>query len=483
MPPAIAAAVYGAVILGLFALDRDREARVSLALWIPVVWTSIGASRSVSEWSAGVTPLLKNPDEFIDGNALDRNLLAGLVAIALMVLFVRGKRTGATLRANGPILVFFLYGALSMFWSDFPDVTFKRLIKAFGNVLMVMIVLTDRNPGEAVKKLLARIGFLLIPLSVLLIKYFPQYGRGFSTLEWKAYNIGVSTDKNDLGAIALVFGLASVWRLIAAIRSEERPRRVGPLIAHGFLVAMTLYLFQLASSATSFVCFVLGVFLIGVMNLRSFEGRPAAIHVFMAAATVVAVLAVSLGVSDIFFGALGRETTLTGRTGLWQDLLQMDVNPWFGTGFESFWLGDRAKSLWQVYWWHPNQAHNGYLETYLNLGWLGVALFGVIAIWGYFNVTDTFSRYSDMGRLRLAFFVVALLYNTTEASFKVMHPVWITFLLAVAVIPETRPRQPKRRVAGMTNAAVKVSESSSVRRLHALRSHHVEIFDRHGQRP
>ena len=114
----------------------------------------------------------------------------------------------------------------------------------------------------------------------------------------------------------------------------------------------------------------------------------------------------------------------------------MDVDPLFGTGFESFWLGDRAKLLWQAYWWHPNQAHNGYLETYLNLGWLGVALLGVIAIWGYFNVVEALYSHYDTGRLRLALFVVSLVYNLTEASFKVMHPVWIAFLLAVAVIPE-----------------------------------------------
>jgi O-antigen ligase len=173
-----------------------------------------------------------------------------------------------------------------------------------------------------------------------------------------------------------------------------------------------------------------------VMSLRSFERRPGTVHVVIAATAFVAVLAVSLGVSDFFFGALGRETTLTGRTELWESLLKMDVDPWFGTGFESFWLGDRTKLLWQAYWWHPNQAHNGYLETYLNLGWLGVTLLGVIAIWGYFNVVDAFWRHSDVARLRLALFVVALVYNATEASFKVMHPIWIAFLLAVAVIPE-----------------------------------------------
>jgi len=46
----------------------------------------------------------------------------------------------------------------------------------------------------------------------------------------------------------------------------------------------------------------------------------------------------------------------------------MRVNPWIGAGFESFWLGPRLNKLWAQYNFMPNQAHNGYIEIYLNLG-------------------------------------------------------------------------------------------------------------------
>jgi len=37
--------------------------------------------------------------------------------------------------------------------------------------------------------------------------------------------------------------------------------------------------------------------------------------------------------------------------------------------------------------------------------------------------------------------VVAVLYNLTEAAFKMLHPVWTTFLLAILVAPDATRRE------------------------------------------
>ena len=50
MSPAIATVVYSLLIVGLFWLDRDKKARTSVGLWIPVVWFSLACSRSVGQW-------------------------------------------------------------------------------------------------------------------------------------------------------------------------------------------------------------------------------------------------------------------------------------------------------------------------------------------------------------------------------------------------------------------------------------------------
>ena len=169
MSPTIATVVYSLGILGLFWLHREENSKTSKALWIPVVWMSIAGSRMVSEWLQ-VAPAT-TVDQYLEGSPLDRLILGGLLAAGLIVLVSRGTKVVTVLRANGPILLFFFYCAISIFWSDYPDVAFRRWIKALDDPVMVLIVLTDIDPSAAVKRLLARTGFLLVPLSVLLITY------------------------------------------------------------------------------------------------------------------------------------------------------------------------------------------------------------------------------------------------------------------------------------------------------------------------
>jgi len=220
-----------------------------------------------------------------------------------------------------------------------------------------------------------------------------------------------------------------------------------PHIAHAAVLAMALWLFWKADSATSIACFLLGSGLI-VLSIRyGFASKPAAVHILTAGIVSLCLLGLFVDSNVGIVQAMGRDPTLTGRTQLWEELLRMTADPWFGTGFESFWLGERATWLWQNHWWHPNQAHNGYLEVFLSLGWLGIALLSFTLVWGYRNAVGAVHLDPETGSLKLAYFVVAVIYNLTEAAFKGIHPVWIVFLLAVTVVPE-----PSRREDGLAEA-------------------------------
>jgi exopolysaccharide production protein ExoQ len=431
MPPAIASIAYVLGILVLFRLDRDTQSRTSRALWIPVAWLSLGASRNVGQW-LGVAPVMRSPDQFLDGSPLDALIFAALEAAAMMVLVARHRQAAAFVRANWPLVLFFLYCAVSVLWSDYPGVALKRWVKAAGNPLMVLVVLTDPDPTAAVKRLLARMSFLLVPLSVLFLKYYPELSRGFDQWSGRAFNMGVGLDKNALGVICLIAGLGSLWRLLTAL--GQRTRESGPLAAHGLILITVLWLFSVADSATSLGCFLVGS---SLLVLAAWRGtlRPATVHGLTAGFVTVCVFGLFINTEVGIIQAMGRDTTLTARTELWQDILRVPVDPMFGTGFESFWLGERAEAFWTKYWWQPNQAHNGYLEVFLNSGWVGVALLGFLFMWGYRNIVGALSSDHELGSLRLAFFVAAVLYNLTEAAFKVIHPVWIVFLLAVTVVP------------------------------------------------
>jgi exopolysaccharide production protein ExoQ len=441
MPAQIATVVYIFGIVGLFVLVRDHNFRTSKGLWIPVVWLWILGSRELSKWLVALDmqqsgTLSASPAP--PGSSLDEGLFAVLLILGVIVLLRRGSQVGRLLRANGPIVLFFLYCGASVLWSDFAGVSFKRWIKALGDIVMVMVVLTDPDWLGATKRFLVRSGFLLVPVSILLIKYYPTLGRSYHEVDRRLVFTGVTNDKNALGVICLLFGLASVWRILHLIREPQYRVSKRSLIAHGVLLAMVLWLFWRGNSMTCLACFALASSVMVAISLPALARKPRIVHLLVAAAVTLAAVALFLNTGGDMVKALGKDPTLTGRTEVWKEVLNLTENPVFGTGFESFWLGSRLETMWNKHWWHPNEAHNGYLEIYLNLGWIGVMLLAAVIVTGYRNVLRLLRRDPEAGRLMLAFFVVEMIYSFTEAGFRMMNPVWICFLLAAAAVPRSR---------------------------------------------
>jgi exopolysaccharide production protein ExoQ len=437
MSPAIATVAYGIGILSLFALDQDPDSRPSRALWLPVLWLLIEASRPVSYWLQMAPP--SSGSAYLEGSPLDRNVFLSLSIIGLIVLIARAHQVSTLLRANRAILLFFLYCGVSVLWSDYSDVAFRRWIKALGELVMVFIVLTDPHPVAAIKRLLARAGFLLLPLSILLIKYYGDLGRNYRPGDfgsmWNTTNIGVTTDKNALGMIAMIFGLGALWQLVKLRQSSGAPRRWKRIAAQGMLLVTAFWIFRTANSMTSLSCFVLGATLLILTSFWRFFRRPAVLATVVIAALCLSLFAVFIAPN--LLSALGRDPTLTGRTEIWNLVLGMTGNPLLGTGFESFWLGSRLQAMWSIYWWHPNEAHNGYIEIYLDLGWMGVALLAVLLLTGLRNTLTAVRQQAEAGGLMLAYFVVVLIYNFTESAFRQLDPIWFVLLLSAIAVQES----------------------------------------------
>lgn len=447
MTPRIATIIYIAGIVGLFWLDRERNARPSKALWIPVVWLLINGSRPVSLW-LDMAPVMDSPEKYLDGSPLDAFVFGSLLAAGVIVLVRRGRQVGRIFRANIPLLLFLSYCALSTLWSDYTFVASKRWIKSLGDVVMVLVILTDPEPVPALKRLLARVGFVLIPFSILFIKYYPEMGRGYNIWTWMPSYTGVTTGKNLLGMICMVFGLGSVWCFLSAYEQKKGTERTRRMIAHGAFIGMVCWLFWMANSMTSLSCFILVGGLISMTCIFRAARRPSVILLLVALVICASFSTLFLGVGGGALETMGRDSTLTGRTEIWAIVIRLVTNPLFGTGFESFWLGDRLQKVWDTYvGTQIQEAHNGYLEVYLNLGWVGIILMANLIVNGYQNIIDLFRRDPDAGRIRLAWFVAAILYNLTEAGFRMMSPIWFGFLLAITAAPAVLDRKVRSQPA------------------------------------
>jgi exopolysaccharide production protein ExoQ len=440
MSSKIATLAYLLLAVGLFWLDREKV-RPSRAVWISVAWLCLACSRSLTQWFQ-IVPMQAG-NEAMEGSPLDAFVYLGLLAIGVVVLARRSQRVGSLLRANVPILIFFIYCALSVGWSDYPGIALKRWVKALGDLVAIWIIASDGLPSIAIKKLFSWTSYILVPMSILLIKYYPDLGRGYGD-DGKAVYLGVTNNKNTLGVICLGFGLTALWRFL-----DEYPRRRSAggrrqLAADGLVLLMVLWLLNISNSMTSSLCFIMASLLILSTKMRVVTRRPLLIHILIATMITISTAVLFLGIGQGLLEAVGRNPTLTDRTEIWRLVLGMVQSPLLGTGFESFWLGTRLQTLWSMYWWHPTEAHNGYIEIYLNLGWIGLVLLGIVLIKGYRTVITALRRNLPASSLRLAFFVVGLVYNFTEAAFfRMMAPAWIFLLLAITSVPELRPRHLK----------------------------------------
>jgi O-antigen ligase len=283
-----------------------------------------------------------------------------------------------------------------------------------------------------------------VPISILIIKYYPEFGRGYKPDGRQALT-GITNDKNALGTTCLLFGLGCVWRLLAAYRDREGKDRTRHLIVHATFLVMVLWLFSKANSMTSLLCFVLASCLIVATSVPALARKRAVVHILVATVLIVPAFPLFLDTGTGLLKTVGRDATLTGRTEIWKEVLAIDTNPILGAGFESFWLGaplDRPGSRWSF---HVNEAHNGYLEVYLNLGWVGIVLLAAVIVTSYRNVIGLLCRDSEAGTLLLAYFVVELMYSFTEAGFRMMNTVWIFFLLAAIAVPKRSVPQTSRR--------------------------------------
>lgn len=445
MPQSVASVIFAIGIAGLFFLDRDKKSRVSNALWIPTVWLFFCLSRSLTQWlgmDSTADQAANLASSYLEGSPVDRDLCIVLEVIALVVVINRGRRVGPILRRNWVIGLFFFYAALSIAWSDYPLFALKHWIKGIGDVLMVLIVLTETSVAGAIKSLVTRLGFVLLPLSLLLLYYYPSMGRIYN-MDGSPEPVGVTTQKNGLGELCTFVGLALLWRLRSTYNDRKDPNRIRRLLALGAVVATAVWLLHLCNSITSICALSMAS---GVMFLSArptFRRRPALVPLLIVAVLASVVYALFFQSSGALIQSLGRDPSLSGRSVGWAVFLSIPNNQLVGAGYESFWVASRLQRIWDL---NPgikiSEAHNGYIEIFLTLGWVGVVLLGALIATGYRNVIRSYRGDPDIGSLRIAYFLATMVTGFTEAAFRMMSPSWIFFLLAAAAAPwMTQPKE------------------------------------------
>jgi exopolysaccharide production protein ExoQ len=433
LPPNIA--LLGSLIFvwHLFARDIRQRPNITRAVWLPIIWVTLMGSRSVSQWLYLLNlPISLGSSE--EGNPLDAFVYLTLILGGLHVLNKRQVNLSEFVNNNGWVVAFLLYCFIAIIWSDFPFVSFKRWIKVLGHPVMVLVLLTEPDPDEAIARMMKRSAYFLLTFSIVAIKWFPDIGRKYDDWSGLPVNVGVTQSKNMLGCGCLVLGLFFVCLLMKVWRTEKSRARRDELRLLGLLLLMDAYLLRKSHDATATLCLLMAITVIFLTGRRWLNKKLIGIYVATALVGLV-VAELAFGLFERIGELTGHESTLMGRMELWRQCLAVDTNPILGVGFESFWLGDRLHLLKEGRPWQPNEAHNGYLETYLNLGIVGLLmLFGLITA-TFRKIRLELLRNPDWGRFQLGFLIALIFYNLTEATFKGLSLTWFIFFIVAIKYP------------------------------------------------
>lgn len=282
-------------------------------------------------------------------------------------------------RRNWLLALFILFAFVSISWSMGPGVTLFRALELFFASLLAAYIGTRYRPQQLLE-FLFWFGALLLMLSVAIVYAAPKTGTMYWAPFYGAWR-GLYWHRNHLASLTVLINMAFLCRALIAL---ERRDRAGFLDA--FLYVMSLVVLYFAGSATGYILFlVLHLFIFGMWLWLKVSHRLRRGHYLLLSGGIVLGLLLVLAKLDFILGLFHRDTTLTGRVGLWSYLLREVVarRPWLGHGFGAVWWFDafREQVRQNIGWTsQPLIADNGFLDILLHVGTIGLLLFLSILI-------------------------------------------------------------------------------------------------------
>ncbi|UTP40087.1 O-antigen ligase family protein [Phenylobacterium sp. LH3H17] len=350
-------------------------------------------------------------------------LIAALAAFRLPQLF----------RFWGPALAFLVlvgWAGASVMWSIEPDVTLRRAIALAATTLMGLYLASSLG-GRRFAELVALTMLLLALGSYFVCLAVPKMGvsQDINAGTWR----GLWYEKNEMGAMMVYASLAAV----AAFLTNPRRRLLwgGALVLFIGLIIMT-------RSATSFLSLLIvlgGATVFAFMRL----GRAASVVAIWLGVTGMSALAgLYLFAPTLFYAALGKDATFTGRTDIWNAVLRAhEAEPVLGYGYAAFWgrQSDIANWIRDALQWRVPSAHNGWLDLLIQLGLVGVGIFAAIFAISLLTAVVRHQRLGD-GYWATLFLAVYSLQTMSESIILVHNNLsWVFAVAAMARILGPKP--------------------------------------------
>lgn len=357
-------------------------------------------------------------------------LFMGIYAVTILLI---ARQWSEFVRvATKDLWIWLLVGiaVASMFWTVAPDITPRRGILLLGTSLFGAYIAMRFSLREQLQMLAWAMGMVVI-LSFVFAIALPFYGvmsvqeGGIHTGAWR----GILTHKNLLGRLMVLSCM--VFMFISL--SNRTPNRWIMWTGYGLSIALII----LSTSKTAIIALI--VLTITLQLYRSWRlNYSQLIPLSIAIVLVVGGSAIlAFDNIDVIAAAVGRDLTLTGRTEIWQVMLdKIAERPLFGYGFNAFWRdwdNPVTAEVWRLLAWECPYGHNGFMDLLAELGISGLVAFlcsYVITFVKGVNCLRTTRNIESIWHLVYVTFL--LIYNISESTLVATNSIfWILYISTV----------------------------------------------------
>lgn len=436
--PAISLCLCLLLIAYLLVRDCRRRPSVSNAVWIPIVFFLIIGSRPLSMWITSQSYEVAEMGNDAARSPIDQMFYFVTLVSAFVVASRRGVKWAKVASANIPIVSFYLYFIASVSWSGDPSGSLKRIVKDVSLLFIVSLIYSEKEPLQAIGAVYVRCASILLPLSVVFYKYFPQYSRSYA-IDGEIMQTGVCTSKNTLGELIMVLMSFLIWDYLQNQGGASVLRRWRTSWSYILLLCLGAGMLSISKSKTALVCTCICILFI--VKSSWFSSKAFSRTVFAVALSFPIFLFSTQEFTSVIaplLRALGRDATFTGRANIWQHITAATVNPLVGAGYWNFWGGPGGYAISKAMDTPIPNGHCGYLDIYLDGGMIGLVFLFVLLVTCGNKIIRKLGTGSNATRrfgINLAYLVALITYNLTESSFARMSILWFTALLMVVEVP------------------------------------------------
>lgn len=318
----------------------------------------------------------------------------------------------------GWIFAFALFCFLSAFWSAAPATSLRAAVQYLTHLGCALIAMRTLTVSTLSRGAVAG--------SALVLLYSLAFGNyHYDPLDGSYSFVGAFASKNQLGfyaslgvifsyACLMIFRTGALWSMAC--------------IVTGLLAAYCLLASQSATSAITTAAILCLCLAMQTMSFLSPHQRKLLFSAGTVLAVSATVAALQFGAMDVILGIFGKDSTLTGRTYLWQQGIEAAAAaPWLGIGYQGYWVQGfpEAERLWQEFFIASRSGfhfHNTYIEAMVETGLAGTLLL-LGALLATFTGHLRRMLILDRSPASLTLFAIAaLLLLRSFVEIDIMHP-------------------------------------------------------------